>query len=210
MISPWWTLFQHHWILYFCLSPWSSFVYPPSRLVDTCLVELPLDKSKTRSDCAFTQFGPSVWHSLPLLPLSNHVSKHIFSTLNSQTCECVYMCVCVCVCTGTCVCVCVCVRESACVCVCSYVGTCVCVCVCVYVLSLLVNSHVYFIWFFKCNITPLSHLTSCAYNILRQGFLKKKGIDEDDVGCYGLIPYTWCSCGSSSSGDGKNKQTKSV
>ena len=131
MISPWWTLFQHHWILYFCLSLWSSFVYPPSRLVDTCLVELPLDKSKTRSDCAFTQFGPSVWHSLPLLPLSNHVSKHIFSTLNSQTCECVYMCVCVCVCTGTCVCVCVCVRESACVCVCSYVGTCVCVCVCV-------------------------------------------------------------------------------
>ena len=142
--------------------------------------------------------------------MSQNIFFQPWTVRRVSVCICVCVCVCVCVQAHVCVCVCVCERECMCVCVFICRHMCVCVCVCVYVLSLLVNSHVYFIWFFKCNITPLSHLTSCAYNILRQGFLKKKGIDEDDVGCYGLIPYTWCSCGSSSSGDGKNKQTKSV
>ena len=33
---------------------------------DTCLLKIPLYKCTTKSDCAFSFFGPSVWNSLPL------------------------------------------------------------------------------------------------------------------------------------------------
>ena len=33
---------------------------------DTCLLKIPLYKCKTKGDCAFFYFDPSVWNSLPL------------------------------------------------------------------------------------------------------------------------------------------------
>ena len=45
-------------------------LYSPSQYfrssVDTCLLKLQLYKCKTKSDRAFSYFGPSVWNSLPL------------------------------------------------------------------------------------------------------------------------------------------------
>ena len=52
------------------LSDLPIYLYSPSQSLrsstDNCLLKIPICKCKTKGDCAFSYFGPSVWNSLPL------------------------------------------------------------------------------------------------------------------------------------------------